>query len=330
MSDLTLRCFRPGDEAHLPDIYRAAVTALGARDYSAAQVAAWAGLAPSPAVWRQRAEDGRCCIVGVDAACPDRVVAYADIEPDGHIDQLYCVPAAAGQGLAGRLLDALEEQAKAWGLARLFAEASETALGAFRSRDFEVSQRRELVVAGVAIHNDAVEKALAPDVACYWRAFTEASGVDGRYDTVSFGDSPVLADMLLALLLEGRKRATASLARDYGSGSPRPAVGDYAVVVDGRGYPKAIWRTTDIRLGPLHSVDAAFAWDEGEGDRTRESWLATHRDCFARQAAAQGFTFSDNLETVFERYAVVWPPAAADEERQVPATARPSGCPRQA
>ncbi len=310
-----LRHFRQADETHLPGIFRAAVTELGCRDYSAAQVAVWAGLAPAPAVYRRRAEDGRCCIVAVDAASSDRPVAYADIEPDGHIDHLYCSPAAAGHGLAGRLLDALDDQARAWGLARIFAEASETALGAFRSRGFKVLQRRELVVAGVAIHNHAVEKELAPDIARYWRAYTEASDADGRYDTVSFGDSPELADMLLALLLEGRKRATTSLERDYGSGSPRPAVGDYAVVVDGRGYPKAIWRTRDVRLGPLHSIDEAFAWDEGEGARTRELWLADHCDGFARQAKAQGFAFSDDIETVFERFEVVWPPEVADAGR---------------
>lgn len=156
-----LRHFRQGDETHLPDIFRAAVTALGPRDYGAAQVAAWAGLAPSPAAYRERAEDGRCCIVAVDPASPARPVAYADIEPDGHIDHLYCAPAAAGQGLAGRLLETLEDQARAWGLARIFAEASETALGAFRLRGFKVLRRRELVVAGVAIHNHAVEKKLS-------------------------------------------------------------------------------------------------------------------------------------------------------------------------
>ena len=122
---------------------------------------------------------------------------------------------------------------------------------------------------------------------------------------------------MLALLLEGRKRATASLLREYGPGTPPPAVGDYAVIVDGRGYPKAIWRTTeDIRLGPLNSVDETFAWDEGEGERTRESWLALHRDYYTRQAKAQNFAFSDDIETVFERFEVVWPPAVADVGRR--------------
>ena len=34
--------------------------------------------------------------------------------------------------------------------------------------------------------------------------------------------------------------------------------------------------TTDVRVGPLGSVDEEFAWDEGEGDRTRDDWLRMH------------------------------------------------------
>ena len=58
---------------------------------------------------------------------------------------------------------------------------------------------------------------------------------------------------------------------------------------------------------PLASVDDQFAWDEGEGDRSRTWWLAAHRRYFARQAARQGFAMSDDIATVFERFELVWP-----------------------
>ena len=41
-------------------------------------------------------------------------------------------------------------------------------------------------------------------------------------------------------------------------------------------------------IKPLPQVDEAFAWDEGEGDRTREWWLDAHRRYFARQAMREG------------------------------------------
>ena len=76
--------------------------------------------------------------------------------------------------------------------------------------------------------------------------------------------------------------------------------------------PRAIWRTTEIRTGPLNSVDERFAWDEGEGQRTREWWLSAHRRFFGQRAAAQGFAMHDEIETVFERFEIVWPPEIAD------------------
>jgi uncharacterized protein YhfF len=109
------------------------------------------------------------------------------------------------------------------------------------------------------------------------------------------------------------KRATAGLVRQFGpDGEPPPAVGGYAVLLDGADRPRAIWRTTSLRVGPLNSVDERFAWDEGEGERTREWWLAAHRRFFERRAAEQGFQMHDQIETMFERFVVVWPLEIAD------------------
>lgn len=145
-----------------------------------------------------------------------------------------------------------------------------------------------------------------------WRDYLEHAGaVADDYAVCSFGDNPHDAAELAALVLAGRKRATASLARDYpADGLPR--AGDYVVVVDGEGSPCCIWRTSDIRIGPMRSVDAAFAWDEGEGDRSREDWLRGHRAYFEAQARREGFVFDDGIEVVFERFRIVWPLAIAD------------------
>ncbi|MCF6514540.1 ASCH domain-containing protein, partial [Blastococcus sp. MG754427] len=77
------------------------------------------------------------------------------------------------------------------------------------------------------------------------------------------------------------------------------------------GAPRCVLRTTELRLGPLRSVDEAFAWDEGEDDRTRESWLREHERYFRRTLPARGRAWSDDLEVVFERFRVVWPPEVA-------------------
>ncbi|HYZ43174.1 MAG TPA: ASCH domain-containing protein, partial [Stellaceae bacterium] len=63
----------------------------------------------------------------------------------------------------------------------------------------------------------------------------------------------------------------------------------------------------------LSQVDEAYTWDEGEGDRTRDWWLAAHRRYFTRQASRDGFKFDDDILTVFERFEVVWPLDFADK-----------------
>ena len=153
-----------------------------------------------------------------------------------------------------------------------------------------------------------------PATDAFWRAYRDAAGFDhDRYDVVAFGDSPAMADELADLVINGPKRATAGLLRDFTvGGEPLPAVGGHVVVVDGKGVPRCIWRTKEVTIKPLIEVDDAFAWDEGEGDRTRADWLNGHRRFFARQAAREGFEFHDRIETVFERFTVVWPPEAAD------------------
>ena len=65
-------------------------------------------------------------------------------------------------------------------------------------------------------------------------------------------------------------------------------------------------------MKPLSQVDEAFAWDEGEGDRTRDWWLDGHRRYFARQSRREGFELNDDVLTVFERFEVVWPLDDAD------------------
>jgi uncharacterized protein YhfF len=170
------------------------------------------------------------------------------------------------------------------------------------------------------------------ETSSFWQGFHGFAGLDhDNYIVGSFGDSPKMATELTELAIAGIKRATASfaplgaslaasppsLARDYGEGrEPTPKPGDFVMILNGEGRPRFIWRTTEVTVEPLSQVDEAFAWDEGEGDRTREWWLAAHRRYFARQASREAFEFDDDLLTVFERFEVVWPLDVAVRSRE--------------
>lgn len=135
-----------------------------------------------------------------------------------------------------------------------------------------------------------------------------------------FGDSPELADELLACITHGPKRATAGLVAEFAAdGEPLPRIGEHWVACDGRGTPVVVLRSVELRVGPLNSVDERFARDEGEDDRTPASWLANHRAYFRRSCARIGTDFHDEVEVVFERFRVVWPPEFADPDPPAPA-----------
>jgi ribosomal protein S18 acetylase RimI-like enzyme len=67
-------------------------------------------------------------------------------------------------------------------------------------------------------------------------------------------------------------------------------------------------RTEHLSVGPLDEVlDPAFAWDEGEGDRTYEDWLTRHSAYWQRVLPNLGAEFTPKLGVVLERFSVVWP-----------------------
>lgn len=148
-------------------------------------------------------------------------------------------------------------------------------------------------------------------VAHFWERFL-ATGVFDLSTPVPetvgpFGDSVELADELIELVVHEPKRATAGALVDYElDGAPLPKPGMISIATDGAGRARAVLRTTEVRIGPLTSVDESFAWDEGEGDRTRGGWLAAHHEYFRRYLPTIGVDFDPDVATVFERFEVLY------------------------
>ena len=115
-------------------------------------------------------------------------------------------------------------------------------------------------------------------------------------ETFSFGDRPALADELAALVLDGRKRATCWATSD----GMQTAIGKRMVMLDGSARPRAVLETVQLFQSRFDAVDAAFAYDEGEGDRTLEAWRQAHRTYFTRRDQ-----FAEDMPLWCERFIVV-------------------------
>src|SRR5262245_58084093 len=112
-------------------------------------------------------------------------------------------------------------------------------------------------------------------------------------DRFSFGDGPELANELADLVLAGRKRATCWAVTD----GPITNVGKRMVMLDGAGNPRAVLETGELVQRRFSEIDKAFAFDEGEGDRTLTYWRTAHQRYFERQGM-----FSSDMLLYCERF----------------------------
>ena len=105
-----------------------------------------------------------------------------------------------------------------------------------------------------------------------------------------------MADELVELVLAGKKRATCWAAGE----GPKTEIGNRWAVLNGSGGPVAVIETVELTRRRFDEVDAAFAFDEGEGDRTLASWGRAHRNYFGRRG-----TFAPDMLLYCERFRLI-------------------------
>ena len=115
-----------------------------------------------------------------------------------------------------------------------------------------------------------------------------------------------MASELGELVRVGVKTATTSALWAYEPDESLPQVGELSVVLDGDEKPLCIIETTEVRTVTFIEVDASFAFDEGEGDRSLEYWRRAHERFFTRTLPEMGKTFSETMPVVCERFKKVY------------------------
>jgi putative acetyltransferase len=152
-----LRPFLRADTPVLAAIFAAAIEQLTGDDYNEAQQQAWASVAEDEEQFGKRLAIELTLI----ATLENSPVGFASLKGADHIDMLYVHPAAAGQGVASMLVEALEKLAGGRGAKSLTVDASDNALEFFSRHGYVPKQRNTVTVNGEWLANTTMQKMLA-------------------------------------------------------------------------------------------------------------------------------------------------------------------------
>jgi putative acetyltransferase len=153
---MEIRRFRTGDESALFQVFLSAVRVIASRDYTAAQIEAWAQADRAPEVWASRMRELRPFI----AEAEGEIAGYADIQPNGYIDHFFVSGAYPRQGIGTLLMSRIHDEAELLGISELTADVSKTAEPFFLRHGFQVVERGFPIRRGVTLQNALMRKDL--------------------------------------------------------------------------------------------------------------------------------------------------------------------------
>ncbi|MBB3205799.1 putative acetyltransferase [Rhodopirellula rubra] len=146
---MMIRTFTPHDAAECLALFRHTIREINRRDYSPAQINAWASDDISLDAWAKRFE-GRIAYVATHAGA---IVGFTDMTEAGNLDRLFVSADFQRQGIARQLVLKLIENATEWDCDGITTEASITAKPFFESMGFTVIQEQSVQCRGIALTN---------------------------------------------------------------------------------------------------------------------------------------------------------------------------------
>ncbi|ACI55227.1 GCN5-related N-acetyltransferase [Rhizobium leguminosarum bv. trifolii WSM2304] len=153
---ILIRPYAPSDVDATIDIFLRAIREVSSKDYSPAQIDAWAKV-EDRGRWAERRRSRPAWIAEIDG----EPVGFSDLTADGCLDMMFVHPEFQGLGVASRLLKRVEEEARVLGFRRIYTEASRTARPFFERKGFRVITRQTVEKRGQSLENFLMEKLYA-------------------------------------------------------------------------------------------------------------------------------------------------------------------------
>ncbi len=156
-SEISIRNYHVEDASALANIYFHTIHRINIKHYTQEQVDVWA---PESSLEGEGWKKKFLRTNPIVAVIEDKVVGFAEFEPDGHIDCFYCHHEWIGKGVGSALMNEIFIRAKNSNINRIFSEVSITAKPFFEKQGFVVLSEQKIVRKGIELTNYKMEKKL--------------------------------------------------------------------------------------------------------------------------------------------------------------------------
>ena len=116
----------------LADIMRESVYTVCAKDYTPEEIALWVPRHMDMVKFSRSLQKG----VVVVAVMGEKIVGFANMDPDGYLNRLYTKPEYMGMGVGSALLAEIEERARVRSCPKVFLHSSLTARGFYEKHGY--------------------------------------------------------------------------------------------------------------------------------------------------------------------------------------------------
>lgn len=157
MSNLVLRRAREEDIPQLNKVFKESILSIKEQDYTRKQLEVWSSRSDAPAWWKDKL-NLQYFLLAFEA---DELMGFGSIYHSGFLDLLYVDKAHQNKGIARKILVALEDRIKTFGVASIQTEASITAKPFFEKMGFSLVKENQIDIEGVTLANYTMVKNLS-------------------------------------------------------------------------------------------------------------------------------------------------------------------------
>lgn len=152
----TIRRGQLNDLAELQQLFKDTITTICKADYNDRQIQVWVMGVENITRWQTMISEQYVLIAEMDSI----IVGFGTLGKGNYIDMFYIHKDYQRQGVASRLCDSLENEAKLLGQKKLTADVSKTARPFFEKKGFRIETEQTVIKHGVELINYKMEKLL--------------------------------------------------------------------------------------------------------------------------------------------------------------------------